>query len=322
MLAAALTFLVVIAVVLAVNWVFLVRPEQADQAALKRRLGNVTGVLRSSYTGTLVKPAVLLSPVPAVDRILSAATFVTAPIQLKISAAGLRMSVGGVLLACAMAGAAAFLFVFVLTRHAWLGLLAASVSAWLPIVVLNYKARKRVLAFEEHFPEAIDLIARALRAGHAFTTGLGMVSDESQEPVAGEFRQLYEEQNFGRPMPEALRAFADRVPLLDARFFVTAVLTQRESGGNLSEILDNLASVIRERFKVKRQIRVMSAHARMTGWVLAVEPLVLAIVLTFVAPNSMRTLFTDPLGLQMIVGAVCLQTLGTLVIRRLVNIEY
>ncbi len=128
--------------------------------------------------------------------------------------------------------------------------------------------RRRPRKFEEQFPEAIELIARALRAGHALTTGLALVAEELPDPVGGEFRLVYDRQNFGMSMPDALHLFAERVPLLDARFFVTAVLTQRESGGNLAEILDNLGDVIRQRFRVKRQIRVVTAHARLTGWVL------------------------------------------------------
>ena len=122
--------------------------------------------------------------------------------------------------------------------------------------VIQFKAKRRVRSFEEQFPEAIDLLARALRAGHAFITGLSMVAEEMPDPVGTEFKLAFDRQNFGMPLPDALRALGERVPLLDARFFVTAVLTQREAGGNLSEVLDNLASVIRERFRVKRQVRV------------------------------------------------------------------
>ena len=176
--------------------------------------------------------------------------------------------------------------------------------------------------FEEQFPEAIELIARALRAGHAFTTGLAIVSEEAPQPVAGEFRVLYDQQNFGMPLGEALKAFAERIPLLDARFFVTAVLTQRESGGNLSEILSNLANVIRERFKVKRQVRVISAHGRITGWVLSCLPPSLAVGILITSPDYIKTLRDDPMGIPMILAALFLQTVGTLIIRKLVNIEY
>ena len=120
-----------------------------------------------------------------------------------------------------------------------------------------------------------------------FTTGLAMVADEMAEPVGPEFRLLYDQQNFGMPLPEALKAFARRIPLLDARFFVTAVLTQREAGGNLSEVLDNLASVIRDRFHVKRQVRVITAHGRITGWILSALPVSLALFFAFIEPGHL-----------------------------------
>ena len=137
---------------------------------------------------------------------------------------------------------------------------------------VRWKRTRRFGMFEEQFPEAIALMARALRAGHAFPTGIQMVADEIPAPVGAEFKLLYDRQNFGMPLGDALKGMAERVPILDARFFTTAVLTQRETGGNLSEILDNLATVIRDRFKVKRQVRAVTAHGRITGWILCGMP--------------------------------------------------
>jgi tight adherence protein B len=193
---------------------------------------------------------------------------------------------------------------------------------WFPFMYVKYMKNKRLRKFEEQFPEAIDLIGRALRAGHAFTTGLAMAAEEIPKPVGEEFKLLYDRQNFGMPLPEAMKAFAARVPIIDARFFVTAVLTQRETGGNLGEVLDNLASVIRDRFRVKRQIRVLTAHGRITGWILAGMPPALAAAMMMTTPSHLRMMINDPLGVQMIVGALVLQVIGTLVIRKLVNIPY
>ena len=165
-------------------------------------------------------------------------------------------------------------------------------------------------------------MARALRAGHAFPTGLQMVADEVPDPVGGEFKLVYDRQNFGMPMAEALKGMAERVPVLDARFFVTAVLTQRETGGNLGEVLDNLASVMRDRFKVRRQVRVITAHGRITGWILSGLPPALAGVLCLIAPDHMKLLVSDPLGIKMITVAAGMQITGTLIIRKLVNIPY
>jgi tight adherence protein B len=209
-----------------------------------------------------------------------------------------------------------------LTRSPMLALIVGAASMFLPYAFIRYAAAQRLRQFEEQFPEAIDLIARSLRAGHAFTTGLSLVAEEIEEPVKSEFRLLYDLQYYGMPLPNALKNFARRVPILDARFFVTAVLTQREAGGNLSEVLDNLAALIRERFKIKRQVRVVSAHGRITGWVLLCLPPTLAVVLSFIAPTHMRVLIEDPLGVQMAVGAVVLQIIGGLAIRRIVDVEF
>jgi tight adherence protein B len=244
------------------------------------------------------------------------------PIQRQITLSALRITPGTLFLTCGCAAVTTFALVALTTHQRWLGLLLGLFAAYLPIAYVKARARKRLLLLEEQFPEAIDLIARALRAGHAFTTGLSIVADEAPEPMAGEFRQLYEEQNFGKPLPDAMRTFAQRVPLLDARFFATAVLTQRESGGNLAGILDNISSVIRDRFKVKRQIRVVSAHARITGWILICEPPLLALVLSIMVPGHLSTMASDPIGIGMVVVGIVLQTAGTLIIRKLVNIEY
>ncbi len=168
--------------------------------------------------------------------------------------------------------ASGYVLVKWLTYFTYLGLAAAPFFAMVPYLVVRHMRTRRLEKFEEQFPESIELMARALRAGHTFPTGLQMVAEEMADPVGAEFKLVYDSQNFGMPMSDALKAFAGRIPILDARFFVTAVLTQRETGGNLSEVLDNLASVIRDRFKVKRQVRVVTAHGRITGWILAGLP--------------------------------------------------
>jgi tight adherence protein B len=198
----------------------------------------------------------------------------------------------------------------------------ALVGAWLPIAYVRFKRNARMLKFEEQFPEAVDLLGRALRAGHAFTTGVLMVAEEAPEPIGPEFKLLYDQQNFGLPLPQALKSFGERIGSLDARFFVTAVLTQRESGGNLSEVLDNLATIIRDRFRVKRQVRVISAHGRITGWVLSALPTSLGLFFAFSNPDGYRTFYMDPLGMQLVGGALFLQLVGIVIIRKIVRIEY
>jgi tight adherence protein B len=191
----------------------------------------------------------------------------------------------------------------------------------LPWMVLRIKRTRRLRAFEEAFPEALDLMARALKAGHAFATGLKMVADEMPEPIGPEFRKTFDEQNFGLPMKDALANLTARVPNLDVRFFSTAVLIQRETGGNLSEILENLAHVVRERFKILRQVRVYTAHGRLTGYVLLALPAFLAIALAFINPDHMQLLFRERLGHMLLGTAAVMQTVGYFWIKQVVKIE-
>jgi tight adherence protein B len=201
-------------------------------------------------------------------------------------------------------------------------LAAAAVGALIPYLYISRRRKARFAKFEEYFPEAIDILGRAIRAGHAFSTGLEVVAEEANAPVSDEFRQVYEEQKFGLPLPESLLSLADRIAILDVRIFVTAVMIQRESGGNLAEILDNLAYVIRERFKFRRQLRVHTAHGRMTGYVLAVAPIIAGLGMYTLNPDYMGVLFTEPGGRLMLAVAVSLQLFGFLVIRKLVQIKY
>lgn len=315
------TFVLVVAVVFAVYWAGVVRPEQAAERALKKRLraGAAKPALRPE---AFVKKAERLSDVPAVEAALKRAAGASGRLQRRLAQAGADVTVGTLVLSAVCLFLVGWLVVRHLTGLSWVSLLAGLLAGYLPFAWIGWRRRSRLLLFEEQFPEAIDLISRALRAGHAFTTGLAMVAEEAPKPVSEEFRLLYDQQNFGRPLPDALRDFANRVPLIDARFFATAVLTQRESGGNLAEILDNMAGVIRERFKVRRQVRAVTAHARITGWVLVCLPPVTALGYLIVSPGHLNVLLTDPLGGQMIAGAIVLQSVGTLVIRRLVDIEY
>lgn len=206
-------------------------------------------------------------------------------------------------------------------RFVWAPFAGALVGLLVPLAILRRRGTQRMRRFEEQFPEALDLLSRALRAGHAFTTAMGMVASEAPDPIGPEFRKTFDEQNFGLPLKEALNNLAIRVPLLDVRFFVTAVLIQRDTGGNLAEILDNLSYVVRERFKVLRQVRVYTAHGRFTGYVLVALPAALAIVLGLINPEHMNLLFTERMGHLMLTVAVVLQVVGFIWIKRVIKIE-
>ena len=315
------TFIGVLTLFLGLYWLVILRDEDQSKARLSKRLRAAIGRGTARNVGVIAKVEQHVSNIGVLQRLLSGAAF-TSPIERLIDQADSRLTVGLFLLMSGTSALGGYLLVTVLSGYRGIGLVAGFFAVFIPLSYLRWKRSRRVSDFEEKFPEAIDLIARALRAGHAFTTGLSMVADEIPDPVGAEFKLLYDRQNFGMPLPDALRSFAERIPLLDARFFATAVLTQREAGGNLSEVLDNLAKVVRERFKVKRQVRVISAHGRITGWVLVALPPLTALGFLFVVPDHIKLLVTDPMGVRLVATALVLQVTGGLVIRKLVNIEY
>jgi tight adherence protein B len=321
MIVVALTFVLIFAIVLGIYYAFVLVPENREQKALLNRLGAKPGI-RPAHVPNLERPAERLSNVQLVNRLLQRASGVSGPVERLVTQSGLRITVGTLLLSSAFLALVAYLIVKWLTYSTVIGLAAVPLGAMIPFVIVRYYRSRRLELFEEQFPESIELVARALRAGHAFPTGLQMVADEVPDPVGTEFKLVYDRQNFGMPMAEALKGMAERVPVLDAKFFVTAVLTQRETGGNLSEVLDNLASVMRDRFKVRRQVRVITAHGRITGWILCALPPALFGVLCIVSPNHVQTLTSDPLGKNMIAFAGTMQVVGTLIIRKLVNVPY
>jgi len=201
-------------------------------------------------------------------------------------------------------------------------LLVAGGAGVLPYLWLRRLRTKRYEAFEEAFPDTIELLARSLRAGHAFLTGLEVVAKESPEPVNREFRQIYEEQRFGLPLNESLLGLADRLDTVDVRMFVTSVMIQRESGGNLAEILDNLGELIRQRFKFRRQLRVHTAQGRMTGYLLALLPIAVGLILFAINRDYMIVLIEEPAGRTLLMATAVLQVIGFLWIRRIVNVEF
>jgi tight adherence protein B len=297
-------------------------PQMLLQRKLDTRLQEVSQPIeRAEDTNTKMLVKVQnVGPLPAVDRILAGTTRGSS-LGRWLDQSGLKVSLSGVLLvAFAVAGLMA-LVAGVIARSKYALPVGAAVGFALPFVFLSFKRTRRMRTFEEQFPEGLDLISRALKAGHAFATGLKMVADEMADPVGPEFRKTFDEQNFGLPLKDALDNLTMRVPLLDVRFFATAVLIQRETGGNLSEILENLAHVVRERFKILRQVRVYTAHGRFTGYVLLALPAVLCIALSFINPEHMNLLFRERMGQMMLLGALGLQTTGYVWIKQVIKIE-
>jgi tight adherence protein B len=261
-----------------------------------------------------------VGPLPALDRALGGTRRGSA-IGRWIDQSGVKASISGVVVVALISATVVGLLAGLVSHMRWGFIGGGIVGFMIPFLVLKMKRTRRLRAFEEQFPEGLDLISRALKAGHAFATGLKMVADEMPEPVGPEFRKTFDEQNFGLPMKDALDNLSFRMPLLDVRFFATAVLIQRETGGNLSEILENLSHVVRERFKILRQVRVYTAHGRFTGYVLLALPAVLCIALSFINPDHMNTLFREPLGRMLLMGALVMQTIGFLWIKQVIKIE-
>jgi len=197
----------------------------------------------------------------------------------------------------------------------------AVLFALAPYLWVSWKRSQRMGQFEEQFPEALDFLSRSMRAGHAFSVALEMLAEEFPEPLGLEFRKVFNEQNLGAPLEVALGNLAVRMPLVDVRFFVSSVLLQRETGGNLSEILNKLSYIIRERFQLKGQVKAASAHGRITALILTLLPLVTMVALLVVAPGYLQTMAKDEHGKWLIVGSIFGQLLGYLTMRKIVNIK-
>jgi tight adherence protein B len=314
--------LVCILVALAAFALFLLLDQRRAQARLiKERLARESKAPEHSAEEELaVVRDEQLSNIPALDALLRRSERVSA-IQKMLSQGGLTTRAGNFLGLCTLVAIAATIVAFVLTKKMEIAWVCLLVGFLLPYSYASFRRTQRFTKFEELFPEAIDTLARAVRAGHAFTTALEMITSEVSEPIAGEFRQLYEEQKFGMPVRDALLNLTDRVPLVDVKFFVTAVMLQRETGGNLAEILDNLSYVIRERFKIQRQVRVYTAQGRLTMALLMGMPPIIVVTMLVLNPGFIHPLFADPIGHTLLVAGITLQTVGYFVIRKIIRIQ-
>jgi tight adherence protein B len=319
-----IAILVFVVVSLAVFFIFSIVDERKSRArVLRDRLSSTqetTTPERKPGEELALLRDQMLSEIPALDNLLRRSERVSA-LQTLLSQADVPTRAGNFLLLCVGSAVLFGAIAFMASKQpifAWIGFL---LGFFIPYCYASFRRTKRFNEFEEHFPEAIDTLARAVRAGHAFTTALEMISDEMAEPVAGEFRKLYEEQKFGLPVREALANLAERVPLVDVKFFVTAVMLQRETGGNLAEILDNLSYVIRERFKILRQVRVYTAQGRLTMMLLMGMPPVIVLVMFSLNRTFIMPLFNDPIGHVLLVAGLTLQTVGYFVIRKIIRIQ-
>jgi tight adherence protein B len=262
----------------------------------------------------------LMSSIPWLDRYLSKLEL--APrIRRFLYQANVKWTVGGLSLLCTGCFVVPAYLVYLRTGSILFGLIIGLVGGIGPVIYVNQKRKRRMSKFEQGLPEAIDLIVSALRVGHSLNAAMGLVSRECAEPVGGEFRLTFDEMNYGLELKSALDNLVTRVPLQDVKIVTTAVLIQRESGGNLAEVLDKTAQVIRERFRLKRQVLTHTAQGRLTGWILTLLPVVLGCLLYMVNPDLMSNLWKKELGIKLLYAAGSMIVVGGLIIRKIVNMD-
>jgi tight adherence protein B len=293
----------------------------AKRARLQKRLAEA--LLHSAHTEdteVLLARNELMSEIPSLNRALLS---VQAALQLKkmLDQADLHITPSRLVMFSGMAGILAAMAASVISGNILLMFVSGFAAAGVPFIHVWYKRSKRFDAFLEHLPDALDLMARALSAGHAFSEAMHMVSTEMPEPIATEFRKTYEEQNLGLSLKLALENLTQRIPLIDLRMCVTAVLIQRETGGNLAEILEKVAYTIRERFRIMGDLKTLTTSARMSAWLLCGLPIFVSIVITAMNPEYMSVLWKDQRGHYLIATALILQVTGMLIVRKILNIK-
>lgn len=314
--------LVLVTVLLLLEGLYLMwRSHRGPEAQkLNTRLRALAATRDHSSQTRLLKQR-MLSELPVLERYLQSLPRVR-QLDRVILQSGLNWTVPKLLLGCLGLAAVACMTMLIGARQSILiAAIAGSAVGATPLMYLFYQRERRAAAIERQLPDALDLMTRALRAGHAFSSALKMAGEELPDPVAGEFRTVHDEVNFGVSLEQALTHLSERVPLTDLRYFVVAVLIQRDSGGNLTEILGNLSKLIRERLRLFAKVRVLTAEGRMSAWVLGLMPFVLGGILTLVNPGFMTPLWKDPLGISMVKVMLALMLIGAVVMRNVIRIR-
>jgi tight adherence protein B len=287
---------------------------------LERRMRALSAGGSEDGEASIIKRRLLAESTPLQQLVLSLPRI--RELDRLLQQAGSNWSVGSFVVLTLLFGIGGFFLARLIPLLHWgFAALIAVAAGVLPFLYVLRKRAKRMFKIIEQLPDALDLISRALKAGHAFPSGLQMVSEETQDPIAGEFRIVHDEINFGVSVPAALTNLAKRVPRPDMRHFVIAVLIQRETGGNLTELLANISTLIRERMKLLMKIQVLSAEGRLSAWILCILPFVLAGIINLVNPRFMSVLWTDPLGLKLIYAGLIFMVIGALWMRKIIRIR-
>jgi tight adherence protein B len=299
--------------------IWLLRPTKAE-ADIQRRLSSIGKTYGFDTEDTTILRQEQLSSIPLLNDLLQRIPGVL-NLRHLIRQAGRNWTVAPVLLGSLVGALVAAWVTSLFTPALPLVLLVGVAVGSAPYVYLLLQRQARLRHFEEMLPGAIDLMSRALRAGHAVTSVIEMVAQETQEPVASEFRTVFEEQNLGLPLREAVVGLAHRVPIDDVHFLATAIVVQKETGGNLAEILDKAAFIIRERMRLKGQVRIYTAQGRVSGWVLCLMPFAMFVLLSLLNSDYERKLWADPLGLHFVYGGLILMAIGIFWIRRITDVK-
>jgi len=297
------------------------RASDKKRALLKERLADA---IRSSAHSTDMDVQLareeLLSEIPWMNRVLIKLQ-VSSKLKQMIDQADAHITVMRLILFSLTAGVLAFLAVSMVSASYLLMGFVGFIATALPLLHIHTKRKKRLKKFLQLLPDALDLMSRGLSAGHAFTEALHMVATEMPEPIATEFRKTYEEQNLGLSLKLALENLIERIPVLDLRMCVTAVLIQRETGGNLSELLEKVAYTIRERFRIMEDLKTMTLSSRWSAWLLCALPILLAVYVTFMNPGYMDVMWKDARGNRLLAIAAIMQVLGMVMVQKIMKIR-
>ena len=297
------------------------RDSEAKRRRLQQRLADT--LLYSAHADDAevrLARQELLSEIPALNRLM-VRFHAAVRIRRMLDQADLHVTVTRLLMLSLMAGLLAGMAASAITLSKLVVVAAALAASAIPFVHVAFRRRRRLNLFLEQLPDALELMSRALSAGHAFTESLNMVAGEMPEPVATEFRKTYEEQNLGLSLKLALENMAERVPLLDLRLCVTAILIQRETGGNLAEILEKVSHTIRERFRILEDLKTLTTSSRMSAWILCGLPVFVALAVSAMNPDYMSVLWDDPRGHNLLLAAAFMQITGMLVVRKILKIK-
>ena len=314
--------LVFVAVVLLIEGLYLMWRSRRGPAArnIEKRLAALSASVGDAVQRQLLKQRAL-SDIPVLERVLH--RFPPAQkLQNLLYQSGLKWPVSHVLLSSVTAGGFVYLVLAVVVHQPLLfAAIAGTACMAIPILYVGRKRHLRLMRLQLQLPEAIDLMIRAMRSGHAFNSGLQMVAEEMAEPIASEFRIVHDEISFGVSLQQALLNLSERVPLTDLRYLVVALLIQRDSGGSMTEVLGNLSRLIRERLKLVARVRVLSSEGRLSAWILVLMPFALGAIMTYFNPEFMTPLWTDPIGIGIIKYMLIMMAVGVVILRKIIKIR-